>query len=381
MVSHPVQATRPPHGPRPAEDAVGALCQAVFESLPRTDQRRKAELYVRGLLATNGRKSIRNIAAHVGIRAGEQSLHHFVSCSTWDWRPVRETLAAQVDGMLNLQAWVVKPLVIPKSGDQSVGMGRRFDARRGQMVTGQQAYGAWGVCEDAAVPVNWSLHLPDEEALADCAGRAVLDLADSRALRRLPVVVGAEDVAPERVTGMLAAAGLPFVAQVAASARLTVTDPQMPHHHGEVVTAGTLMESARLLRRPISHPGPHGGRERVSLVAAVQVELECRTAGPRPLLLLGEWSDPRRPADRYWLTDLLAAPPAVAMRLARLADRADRSFAQGCDRVGLRDFEGRSFNGWHRHMTLASAAYAASLFPSAGRAPVPWEHTTRGRAA
>lgn len=30
------------------------------------------------------------------------------------------------------------------------------------------------------------------------------------------------------------------------------------------------------------------------------------------------------------------------------------------DRVGLRDFEGRSFPGWHRHMTLASVAHAWS---------------------
>ncbi len=71
------------------EAAVGALCEELFAGLPRSDQRRKAELYVRGLLSAGGRKSIRNIAARVGDRAAEQSPHHFISSSTWDRNLVR----------------------------------------------------------------------------------------------------------------------------------------------------------------------------------------------------------------------------------------------------------------------------------------------------
>ena len=42
--------------------------QEVFASLPRLDQRRWAEVYVRGLLRQDGRKSARNIAdAVLGI--------------------------------------------------------------------------------------------------------------------------------------------------------------------------------------------------------------------------------------------------------------------------------------------------------------------------
>nr|WP_199837637.1 hypothetical protein [Streptomyces caniscabiei] len=32
--------------------------------------------------------------------------------------------------------------------------------------------------------------------------------------------------------------------------------------------------------------------------------------------------------------------------------------------MGLRDFEGRSLEGWHRHMALASCAYAISALRS-----------------
>lgn len=79
---------------------VAELCAELFASLPRSDQRRKGEVYLRGLLKAEGRKSIRNIAAHVGDRAAEQSLHHFVVSSTWDWGPVRAALARYLERAL-----------------------------------------------------------------------------------------------------------------------------------------------------------------------------------------------------------------------------------------------------------------------------------------
>lgn len=40
---------------------------------------------------------------------------------------------------------------------------------------------------------------------------------------------------------------------------------------------------------------------------------------------------------------------------------------------GLRDFEGRSFPGWHHHMTLVSAAYAYSFYwPGRPRSRSDW---------
>jgi SRSO17 transposase len=46
----------------------------------------------------------------------------------------------------------------------------------------------------------------------------------------------------------------------------------------------------------------------------------------------------------------------------------DRDFADIADRVGVRDYAGRSFAGWHRHMTLASAAHAAVVLRDADQA-------------
>ncbi len=360
-----------------AQDAVSELCQGFFDSLPRADQRRKAELYVRGLLTARGRKTMRNIAAHAGMPAGEQSLHHFISCSTWDWRPVRETLAAHLDSLLNLQAWVVKPMMIPKSGAHSVGVERRFDAESGHMVNGQQAFGAWAASEEVSVPVSWALHLPEETTLAGCAAHAALDIAKTRSLRRLPVVVDAVDGGAEAIPGWLAAAEVPFMIEVAPSTALYVTDPQLPGAVGELVTAGRIMDAAGTLRRPVRYQDRADRSVRISFVAALQVEQAENTAGARrrptgrkPLLLVGEWSDARRRPERYWLTDLTNTPPALILRLGHLSRRIERGATDLSDRVGMRDFEGRSFQGWHRHVTLASAAQAAAALaaPPAERA-------------
>ncbi|MGW5867836.1 IS701 family transposase [Streptomyces sp. NPDC055239] len=361
-----VQFTRP-QSSRVVGDAVSALCQGVFEPLPRADQRRKAELYVRGLLTARGRKTMRNIAAHAGMPAGEQSLHHFISCSTWDWRPVRANLAAQLDGLLNLQAWVVKPMVIPKSGAHSVGVERRFDAGSGHMVSGQQAFGMWAVSDDMSVPVSWALHLPDETTLAGCAARAVLDLAETRTLPRLPVVMDAVAGGADTVPSQLASAGVPFLLEVGAGAQVQVTDPQLPGAAAELSTVGRVIDAAGALRRPVRYEDRADRSLRTGFLAAVRVELPESAAGPRrrtqprrPLLLVGEWTDARRRPERYWLTDLTTAPPALLLRLAQLSRRIERGATDQSDRVGMRDFEGRSFQGWHRHVTLASAAHAAA---------------------
>ncbi len=43
----------------------------------------------------------------------------------------------------------------------------------------------------------------------------------------------------------------------------------------------------------------------------------------------------------------------------------DHDLDQVGEDAGLRDFEGRSFRGWHRHITLASAAHAIGVLSGA----------------
>jgi DDE superfamily endonuclease len=353
------------------ETTLDELCAVLFASLRRADQRTRGVEYLRGLLATPGRKSIRNIAAATG--GPEQGLHHFVSDSTWDWTPVRRALARFVVARAEPRAWVLRPMVIPKAGNQSVGVGRRFDPALGQTLNAQQAVGVWAASERTSSPVGWRLHLsqawltdgrrrdraaiPDEaepETIGDCAVAAFHEL-DGIADR--PVVLDAREMDAATTVRRLGEAGVPFLVRVPTTLRVSAARPVLPGHGDETVPADVLMGAIKELRRPVTWADA-GGVPRTVLAAVTPVVLP--EVGEVRLLGLAHVGEPW--PDELWLTTVSAAP-ATLSALTRLTDRVDRDFATIADRVGIRDFSGRSFVGWHRHVTLASAAHAVLAVP------------------
>ncbi|MEC4019637.1 hypothetical protein QMK28_25895, partial [Streptomyces sp. H27-D2] len=162
----------------------------------------------------------------------------------------------------------------------------------------------------------------------------------------------------------------------------------LPGHGGaEPLPAHQLLGLARKLRRQVLWRDPAAGSApRTSLVAGVRVSPPGRHAwagrgqGCGDLLLLGVGADARRWPSEVWLTDMTDADPAALLRLTALLNRVDRDSERIADRVGIRDFAGRSFNGWHRHMTLASAAHAvAALSGPAGAQPAARQQWTGQR--
>ncbi|WP_020665959.1 IS701 family transposase [Amycolatopsis nigrescens] len=378
------------------DGALAELCSALFASLPRSDQRKKGIEYIRGLLETNGRKSIRNIAALLGGQATEQSLHHFISSSTWDWDPVRRVLAHYVARSTQPQAWVVRPMVIPKAGQHSVGVDKRFFSTLGQVRNAQQAVGVWAASDEVSCPVNWRLHLPkawlddaprrsrasipDEmgaETLGDCALEAYLGMAARTELPVRPVVMDAREADVMKTVRKLRAAGVPMLLRVSNTLRLKVADPALPGHSADALPADQIMGAAKDLRRPAMWTGGYPREAlRTSLAATVRVRMPNPLQNQNPgqamrhgeLVLLGASENGANWPAELWLTDMVAAQPDGLLRLSRLIRRVDRDFTAIADQVGIRDFAGRSYSGWHRHATLASAAHAVlALGQATGR--------------
>ncbi|CAM5740220.1 hypothetical protein SALBM311S_05105 [Streptomyces alboniger] len=361
---------------------VDELCAELFAPLPRVDQRERGAQYLYGLLTADGRKTVRNIAAHVGGGSAEQSLHHFVSSSTWDWMPVRAALCQYLERVLRPRAWVVRPLVIPKAGRHSVGVARRFVPSLGQVINSQEALGVWAVDEEASAPVHWRLLCQEERRSAGgVLGRrrsaaeqppvadAECVAATAQEVRRWglgtprPVVVDLPDCDPRALLELFAAERMPVLTAISGATRVTIADRgRLPGDTEREVSAQQLLKMVRAVRRPITWRDPEHGVNRTSLVATVQVTL--RPSAER-VLLIGEWDDPQGWPRRYWITNLTAGPAGALLRLTKLALRAETDFARISVPVGLVDFEGRSFNGWHRHITLASAAHAVRALTAA----------------
>jgi SRSO17 transposase len=89
--------------------------------------------------------------------------------------------------------------------------------------------------------------------------------------------------------------------------------------------------------------------------------------------LLAEWPpDADEPSD-YWLSNLPPDTPVTELvRLAKIRWRVEHDYRELKTGLGLDHFEGRSFTGWHRHVTLAALAQVfITMIRTDPKAPAP----------
>jgi SRSO17 transposase len=71
-----------------------------------------------------------------------------------------------------------------------------------------------------------------------------------------------------------------------------------------------------------------------------------------------EWPDDAGEPIKYWLSNLPEETPLERLvALAKLRWRIEHDYRELKDALGLDHFEGRSFGGWHHHVTLVSLAH------------------------
>ena len=363
----------------PASTGLSWFCQGLFSSLSRSDQRRWAEVYVRGLLEVPGRKSIRRISDHVlGWRA-DQCLQQFVNQSPWQWEPVRRGLATQFAATSPPQAWVLEEAVFPKNGDSSVGVAKQYVPSARRTVNCQLGLAVFMANTEASCPVNWRLvlprcwadddtrrartHVPEEEqhrSLWSCALDAVDEMVTSWALAPAPVVVDASSHADaaELIEG-LELRGLRYLVRIPAETGVAPVN-------GRRFTAGEVaMLAARRGQLTMSWRDPATRRVGASrwILAMIPnaenvVQMAPHAAYRRMRRIAAEWVLGSAAPSSVWLTNMHNARLPELAALTRLRRRTGEDMTRLHDGFGLRHFEGRSFRGWHHHVTLASAAHA-----------------------
>jgi SRSO17 transposase len=109
-------------------------------------------------------------------------------------------------------------------------------------------------------------------------------------------------------------------------------------------------------------------------IAAAQGRLE--------VWFLYEWPADEPAPTKFWLSNLPANTPLKELvRLAKLRWRVERDYQELKEEIGLDHFEGRSWRGFHHHVTLCAAAHAflalnRALFPPASQALDPADGAT-----
>ncbi|MEU5697007.1 transposase [Actinosynnema sp. NPDC020468] len=330
---------------------VRRFVQEVFATLTRAEQRRWAEVYVRGLLFVPGRKSIPRIAGTVVDRRVEQSLQQFVNQSPWRWEPVRRDLAHRVAAGLRPHAWVVEEVVLPKNGTGSVGVANQRAHSLGRALNCQLGLAVFLRNDERACAVNWRLFLPKSWG-DDPARRARARVPDGEVHRpRRHHLFDALD----EMTGEWGLPPAPVLLDGRAEPRLdALLDGLESRRLTYVVRVGAESVGRVLPVRPVLRTARY----------TVSAPLPDRP-GPvpptyslwRPRRVLTAWSPDRRRPLAAWLTN---APPARLPELVRTIEPAPwgEHLNQLYEDYGLRHFEGRSFTGWHHHVTLVAAAHA-----------------------
>jgi len=89
--------------------------------------------------------------------------------------------------------------------------------------------------------------------------------------------------------------------------------------------------------------------------------------------LLAEWPPQADEPSDYWLSTLPEDTPAGELaRLAKIRWRIEHDYRELKHGLGMHHFEGRSYPGWHRHVTLAVLAQAfCTLLRTDPKAPAP----------
>ena len=72
-----------------------------------------------------------------------------------------------------------------------------------------------------------------------------------------------------------------------------------------------------------------------------------------------EWQESEAAPDRYWFSNVAPTTDLPSLvRLVKIRWWIEQGYQQLKDELGLDHYEGRSWQGWHHHVTLTMTAFA-----------------------
>lgn len=376
----------------------------VFASLPRRDQRRWGGCYLRGLMLDGRRKSIQPMAERLPD-GNMQALQQFVNQSPWDPLPVRQRIAQRLTEAVTPEVWVIDDVSFPKCGTRSVGVARQYCGALGKRANCQVAVSVHAATDTASCPLDWQLYLPrewtDDAARCRAAGvpedvghrekwRLALDLLDTLADWKLAPPVIVADAGYGTSTSFrlgLEERGLHYVValtgkEVAHPEGVEpfqppcggLGPPTLPRYRTEPCSLSRLASAESVGFSEVTwregSKGPMTSRLTVLRVrpAGKQALRAAQEAGggryqwdgvlPVRTVLV-ERPDGQAEPNGYWITNLPTDTPIEDMvRWAKMRWRIEHDYRELKHGLGLDHFEGRTWRGWHHHVTLVTAAQA-----------------------
>jgi SRSO17 transposase len=356
-------------------------------------QRQSLRAYLDGLLGDSGRKSMQAMLARVTEPRSYQAFQHFITHAPWApgavWRQLL-TVVPDRRGVL-----ILDDTPFLKRGGHSVGVGRQYATTQKQVVNCQVAVTAalwtgvrgWLVGAELYLPKEWltsarrlKAHIPRAVRFQEKWRLALTLVARVRAAGIEIAVVVADG--GYGCTAALRTAldrwALPYMLGTACDATVFLgrplvrapqrtgrpghpeTRPQVARGTRVWTTAALIAAQPRRLWRRVSWA--NGAQPRhTALFLAVRVTPVVdwrRTRTVREIWLIAERPIGAATPSHYFFSSLPATTSLV--RLARVIHHRwaiEQQYQDLKTEMGIDDFEGRTYPGWHHHVVLTAVAY------------------------
>jgi SRSO17 transposase len=400
---------------------LAAFLQPVAPLFRRATSRRSLERYVTGLLTDLPRKNCETIAQVVADTSLEQ-LQHLLTDATWDPLALDEQRVrllverSPANGVL-----VLDDTGLPKQGKSSVGVQHQYSGTLGKQGNCQLVVSAEYVVDDPSTsqPLHWplsaclylpeiwaedrerrqSVHVPETVTFASKPELALhlLERAQAwgvpfativtdagygipsflRALdeRHLPYVCAVASDFGVRLLSEMEQAAVPQ-AEPAKRKRGQPKKPRPAPRHDVKEVTDALPEDA--WQTVEWREGSRGTLRKQCVALRVHAGTGCARhseshgrswTGPEGWLL-GERPLPGEEGEPKWFFSGLPAetPLPRLVELAHLRWPVEQFYEDGKGECGLDHFQGRSWEGLHRHLALVMLAYTFLMLYSLGQA-------------
>jgi SRSO17 transposase len=379
------------------KDRLAAYFADVASGLVRSEQRRNAELYGRGLMEAGARKSLEPMVARLGGGPVEyEALQHFLADSPWDPAVVDRAVAERVCSVIEPAAWVLDDTGVRKDGKHSPGVKRQYSGTLGKIGNCQITVSLHAVSAKGTVPLGFRLYLPEdwcqdpvrrretkipeniEFQTKPALGSELVARAAGWKIRRAPVLGDQAYGNDTKLRTRLHAEGIDYVLSVGPECDVFAPDtvfavpPRKPGSRGPAPSALRTESEPQSIAELVAGLDRDAfqtvafrdidGRQLVSRFAFVRViaahPVTRDRQAPREEWLIVEWPEGHDAPSDHWISNLPAdTEPEQLARLARLRWMIELDYKQLKGELGLDHYEGRSYLGFHHHCTLVTAAH------------------------
>jgi SRSO17 transposase len=363
--------------------------EGIGTHLPRREQRESFATYFFGILSEGERKSVEPIAARAcgepkGTRRSHDRLLHFLALSPWPDREVRREAARHAIAAMSEREPVTTLIVddtgFLKQGRHSPGVQRQYTGSAGKITNCQIGVSLCVATATEQVPIDFELYLP-RSWIDDAPRRAAAHIPESITFKTKPELAlgmierALEDGVPGEV--LLADTaygdcvafregvrdqGLDYAVAISAPTVVWCLDTDRGREDDAVGVQQLGLElGLSAFRRLTWRDGTRGKMQSRFCFRRVKV---AHGGAPRslvrePLWLVMEWPDDEPQPTKFFLTTLRRRMTRKQIvRTIKERWKVERSYQELKGELGLDHFEGRSFPGWHHHISVVLCCYA-----------------------